>query len=129
MATPLFSTGFEHQAPFTTNGGGLYSLVLGTWTIDTSIKHTGNAAAKVAVASGAAADIRSSRGISGTAAVQSVYVNFGRLSLIFLAQQTHHPVPFLLLDTIRLAGSLQSNRQHQQGNLIMLQFWQTLGIV
>jgi hypothetical protein len=78
MATTVYATGFEHQAPFTTNGGGLYSLVLGTWTTDTSIKHTGNASAKVAVASGAAADIRINKGLgSGTVVTATVYVNFG----------------------------------------------------
>lgn len=78
MATPLYVTGWEHQAPINTNGSSLYSLVLGTWTIDTSIKHTGNASVKVAVASSTAADIRMTKGIgSGTVINLSVYVNFG----------------------------------------------------
>jgi hypothetical protein len=77
MPTIVYSNGFENQAPPTANGGGLYSSVVGTWTIDTSVKHSGGAAIKVAVSSGVAASLKQTKSLPSTVVTQSVYLNFG----------------------------------------------------
>ncbi len=77
MTTPIFLTGWEHAAPFTTNGTGLYATVVGTWVDETSIIHSGAHSAKATYASGAACNIRAGKSVAGTVCVQRVCVNFG----------------------------------------------------
>ena len=78
MTTPVFLTGFEHGvATPTVNGGGLFDNVIGTGTIQSTVKNTGNYAL---YCNDATQKISVTKNI-GTSAytVARMYVNFAHL--------------------------------------------------